>query len=416
MPTVSADGKYYIDLSADPLFAPGNFVSTYPEQLAFDDQIGNGLSNNGVGNCSWQYSLSALDQDGGTVVTGHDFIGPYRTYYRLRYGNVVIQAGPTVSWTTILGSDIMSVAGKTWEHYLERWMYPFDGRTNPDHTQDYKFTNTFQNDEITGSGVLTPAGLVYQASLRDVIRIFSDIFSTTMNVPNRQIFDISNLASLSGVKTNYQLTLGDTSFMNSLITSLAGIGIGFDWWISHDKKIFWATPYRYGNNSSPTIIYTFDGSDDAHTPDDLEFTNNGPAATHVEGTGAGLATATTLARAYGDSTNQIVFTRLDQNYDFGDVRNVDELIAKTQKQLSLDLNPQHIIPLKVNPARISNFWSTFRKGRAIYINYEMIAHKIDSPQQLVSYNATTTDEGEVVVDFTLKQIYNTVATAGTAEG
>src|SRR6266702_3523168 len=108
MPTITADGIYYVDLGPDPTFTLGSFVSIYPEQLAFDDEIRQ------VGNCSFQISYSAKDWAGATVVTGHDFIGPYRTYYRVRYGNVAIQAGVIVSTKMIKGQDWMSVAGKTW--------------------------------------------------------------------------------------------------------------------------------------------------------------------------------------------------------------------------------------------------------------------------------------------------------------
>ena len=409
MPTISADGKYYIDIGADPLFTGGSFKSTYPEGLQFDDTI------KGVGNCSWQYSFSATDQDGGTVVTGHDFIGPYRHYYRLRYGNVVIQAGVLVSTNTILGSDFMSCAGKTWEHFLERWEYPFDGRTSPNHVNDYQFLRTFMNDELTGSGVVTPPGLAYQANNRDLIRIFSDLFSTTMNgVPHRVIFDITALASLCGIKTNYQFTLGDNTKMFQLISSLAGIGDGFDWWISHDMKVLWATPYRYGNPGAPVITYTFNNS--SVQPNDLQFTNNGPASTHITGRGAGLASATQLNRGFGYAAAQTTFTRLDESYDFGDVRNETELINRTKKQFSLDLNPQHDIPFQIDPGRMINFWSTFRKGRAIYINYEMVSHLIDSAHQLVAYNASVNAQGESMVDFKLKQIYDTASNVGVAEG
>lgn len=418
MPTITADGKYYVDMGDDPLFTGGSFVSIYPEQLSFDDQI------RGVGNCNFQISFSAKDQDGATVVSGHDVFGPYRTYYRLRYGDIAIQAGVLTSWRTALGDDFMSCACKTWEHFLERWQYPFDPRTTElvpgDPTSApinaYVFPNTFVGDEVTGSGVATPTGLVYQASNRDAIAIISDILSTSMNVGNRVIFDLSSLTGLSGVKTNYQLSLGDRSYMFSLINDLSNLGQGFDWWISHDMKFLWASPFRFGNVTAPTISFTFDGLTDSAKPDSLEFENIGPRGTHILGTGAGLATGTTLATAYGAPNSQDVFTRLDVDYDFGDIRNADQLALRTHKQFSYDLNPQHNIPITVNPGRIPNFWSTFRKGRAIYIDYELIAHRIDSPHQLVSYSANVSNEGEASVDFTISQIYDVSSSVGIPEG
>lgn len=413
MPTITADGKYYVDLGPDPAFGVGSFISIYPEQLAFDDEI------RAVGNCSWQISFSAKDQDGATIITGHDVFGPYRTYYRLRYGNIVIQAGVLVSTNTALGSDFMSCAGKTWEHFMERWEYPFDGRTDafaghPDgHVNDFQFVNSFQNNELIATGTPTPTGLAYQASNRDVIRIFFDIVVSSMALLNRIIFDDSNLTTLSGITTNYQFTLGDNTKMFSVIDDLSGTGNGFDWWISHDMKFYWASPYRFGNPTSPVVIYTFDS---AHMPHALEFTNNGSRATHVQGRGAGLATATTLSRAYGYPAAQTQFSRLDESYDFGDVRNATQLTNKTKKQLSLDVNPQHEIPITIDPSTISNYWANFRKGRAIYIDMEMISHRIDSAQRIKKYSANANEEGNILVNYELEQIYETSANIGTAEG
>jgi hypothetical protein len=402
--------KYYIDLSPDPSFSADAFITIHPESLSFDDEI------RAVGNCSFQISFSATDIDGSTIISGHDVFGPYRTWSRLRYGNTAIQAGPLVSTNTILGTDFMSCATKTWEHYFERWEYPFDGRDLPlpnGHVNDYQHPFTYQGDEISGSGVATPTGLAYQATNRDVIRIISDLVSTTMNAGNRVIFDLSNLTGLSGIKTNFQLSLGDNTKLFQIINDLSGLGDGFDWWISHDMKFYWATPYRFGNPANPTITYTFDST---HMPNDLAFTNNGPKATHVQGRGAGLASSTTLSRAYGYAPSQTQFSRLDESYDFGDIRNATELIAKTKKQLSLDLNPQHEIPMTVDPSRIASYWANFRKGRAIYIDMEMVSHRIDSAQRLTKYSGRVDSEGDALVDFTLDQIYETSATVGVAEG
>src|SRR6266404_2244093 len=390
MPTITADHTYYIDHSADPLFTPGSFISFKPENLQWDDMI------RGVGNCSYQISFSALDVDGAVIVSGHDFVAPMTSYFRLRYGDIAIMAGPIVSSERAsFHDDFMSVAGKTWEHYLERWQYPFDPRDA--HVNDYQAPLTYQNNELVASGAATPTGLAYQAFNRDLIYVLSDLLSTTMNVPHRITFDISDLAVLSGIRTNFQLSLGDNSFINTILDNLSTTGNGFDWWISHDKKFHWASPYRFGNPSVPTIIYTVDSS---HIPDDLGFTNNGPLATHILGKGAGLASQTTLGRAYGYAPSQTLYSRLDQSYDFGDIRNPAQLVNKTQKQLSHDLQPQHVIPLKMDPSKTAGFWSTFRPGRAIYINYDLIMHQLDSPQQLKSYSAQmdSNNNGDVLVN------------------
>lgn len=412
MPTITADGIYYVDLGPDSDFTPGSFISCYPEQLTFDDAI------RSIGNCAWQITFSALDQDGALVVTP-DFIGPYRSYFRLRYGNAAIMAGTIINVHTKLGDDFMSIAGKTWEHYFEREYYPFDPRATPSpgHIADYSQAH-YEGNELTPSGSLI-TGLAYEAHNRDVILILGDLLSEIQNsVSYHMVFDISTLVAsgVTSLRTNYQLAWGDTSYVNSIIESSLQVGQGFDWWITWDRKIYWATPFRFGNPASPVIIYTFDGSDDAHTPMNLEFDNIGPAFTHLFGTGSGLATQTQLGAAVGDTLNEASFHRLDGTVSFGDVRNYASLLAMVRRAYSMGIQPVHNIPLSVNPADIPDFWTTFRKGRAIYINYDLGYHHINSPQQIKSYSAKTDDAGNVTVDFTLDQIYDINYDYGTPEG
>lgn len=420
MPTVIADGVYYVDLGADPDFTPGSFISVYPENCTFDHAI------KGIGNISFQLSFSATDQDGNPAVSGLDFIGPYRDYWRLRYGNVAILAGVIVSSHSKKGSDYMDIAGKTWEHIFELMQYPFDPRTtervpgDPSSApvNDYVHPNTYQNDELTGSGSATPEGLVYQAVNRDLIRIWSDLFTTSMNVPNRITFDVSDLAGLSGIKApSYVFSLGDTSTMMDVANGLSEIENGFDWWVGYDRQIHWGSPYRFGNPSAPFSFATVDDTwaDNGYLIE-ADFTNDGPNATHVLGRGAGLASQTTLARAYGYTPAQTQFFRIDRMYDFGDVRNASVMVMRTQKQLSRDLQPKHTIPLSFDPGLISGFWANFRTGRAIYLNLDFVYHTVDSYQQLVSYTATLDENGNARANFALEQIYDLSVNAGSPEG
>lgn len=424
MPTITNDGIYYVDLSTDPLFSPGTFTSVYPEALEFSSAIRN------IGNCSFQLSYSSLDQDGAPAVVMPvapewvPFIGPYRNYYRLRCGNIAIQAGVITKTGATLGADYMSITGKTWEHILERWQYPFDPRTNPDHTQDYQFTNAYQNDELIASGALNGgSGQAYQASNRDVILIWSDIMSQMMNsVPNRIIFDISQLASgLSTIKQNYALALGESTSMWKLISEWAETGQGFDFWVSWTMKVYWASPYRFGPTSNPNIFYYLDSNDtESGFLQDFTFANNGPSATHVLGKGAGLATSTQMQRAYGSGANQIEFSRLDETYDFGDVRNAVDITSKTRKRLSTAIQPQHEMTFSVTPGSYltgeMDYWATWRTGRAIWATIDLGYHRVDSAQQLKSYQAKMDANGNVDCEWTIDQIYDTDPNAGTAEG
>ena len=78
------------------------------------------------------------------------------------------------------------------------------------------------------------------------------------------------------------------------------------------------------------------------------------------------------------------------------------------------MNPQHQVTLKVDPAKIPNFWTVIAPGYTLWINIDLIAHQIDSAQEIVNMNCSVNNEGDAIVDFGLEQVY--LGTAGVAEG
>jgi hypothetical protein len=397
MPSVTYDNIYYVDLSDDPDFTPGSFASVYPENCSFDDEI------SAIGNIAFQLSFGAEDQDGNAAVprprggSQVPFIGPYRSYYRLRYGAAVIQTGIIVNTSTHLGDDYVSIAGKTWPHIWEKWQYPYMAGPRS-HARDY----------IIGS---PPAGQVYQVFNEDVITILGTLGPAYQNlVPYRLIFDWSTMTGLSGIHTNYQMDWGDMTTLFSKFTDLCGIGQGIEWWVNTDRKILWASPFRYGTPPSPDYIASFD---DTILPEDLSFSNNGPGATHITGRGTRIAVGTQMASAYGYPGNQQQFSRFDADFDFGDVRNQDMMDSKTAKKLTEVVQPQHDIPIRLNPDNFENYWIDFKVGKAIHVNIDLYYHIINSGQQLRSYRATLDLNGNASVDWTLRQIYDVPAPSAT---
>lgn len=399
------DGVYYIDLDHwDDVGLFTDYIVTFPENLTFDDAI------NGAGNVAFEYSFSALDIEGNQILN-HDgqadpgispyLTGPWWSWYRLREGPRVIHSGPITNMHLAHGNQFLSLAGKTWEVYFSRWEYPFDPRDG--HLYDWAYNKTFQGNELTASGDdVQGTGQVYQAFNRDTVLILIDLLTNGMVALPRIQFDLVGMPN-SGIRTNYQLAVGDDTKFDQIIDGLASTGVGFDYWITHDQKLHTGTPHRYGHPQSPIVSFYLDNT----TPGilNLEWDDQGVVATHVLGRGAGLATGTTLGYAVGYGAAQDTFTRLDESYDFGDVRNRDQLEGKTRRQLALDLDALITVSLTLDPHQIgTDFWTTFRKGRCIHVYYDLYFHIVNSYHQIKGYSATVTSEGNVSVDFDLERI------------
>lgn len=423
-PEISQDGIYYLDyydgltsIPPNPDWNTEQYITTFPENLQIDDAIG------GTGNCSWQYSFTALDAEGNNVLPTddtEDFIHPWRSWWRLRCGATVIAAGPVTGTNSKLGEDFVSIAGQSWEAYFPRWQFPFDPR--PDHVNDFRYPKTFVGNEdpshgagAGGSGANTPGGLAYQANNRDVALIARDLLVQIRDSVNDRLYmNFAELQSPVGIATNFQFTLGDSSGIDSAITTLTGIRDGFDLWVGWDRHVHVGSPYRYGTNANPDIAYTIT----VDTPGllSLEYENAGIQGNHVIGRGAGLASQTQLGAAYGYVPSQDEFSRLDIAFDYGDIRNRSQLQDLTKKSLSLIINPIRHVPVTLDPALIPDYWNIFRKGRAIFVAVDTGFHKINAAYRLTGWSAQDNeDTGDFEVNLTLERIYDTVSDFGNPD-
>lgn len=421
-PAQYAEAKtYYLDYITDlpqnaglapaPDFKTMQYYCAKPENLAMDDAMG------GPGNISWEWTLTSEDVEGNPVIREYDLVGPWRSWWRLRCGSTVIESGPILDYGGKMGDQFVRAAGKTFEAYLPMWQYPFDPR--PDHVNDYRYDNTFINDEAAGSGDPTPTGLVYQANNRDVLLIAYDLLRKTMNgVSNRMLFDLAALNNTVGIKTNFQYTLGDDSGMDSALSNLVAIGEGFDYWISWDMAFKVGSPYRYGSSLSPNISYFLD----VDTPGliSLDYDDPGIQGTHVLGRGAGLAVQTQMGSAFGYEQAQEVYSRLDVAYDYGDIRNQTQLNNMTKKSLSIIIDPLRELTVIIDPAAMIeagiDYWGTFRKGRAIYVTVDTGFHNLNAPYRIKNWSlADENNTGNMQVTLTLDRIYPQVADFGNPD-
>lgn len=337
----------------------------------------------------------------------HDFIGPYRTDFELWYGDTLIMAGPHTSLNVSLGDDHCTIYGKDWFHYLERRQYPFDPRPNP------PFDPSHVNDFVIGS----PAqGIAYEAAATDVATIIKNLLDIILARPHSMNITYPTLSTALGIPTNYSLALADTTYMADIIRSLSAIDPGFVYEILPlGKELRLYSPYKYdiGVVSDPSLAnYTFDSSNE-DAIEELEFTNNGPGATHLFGRGNGIGQVN-YGSALGADANQTIYRRLDADVDLSEMRNRDEAIAATARNFKQIIDPQHEVTFKVNPDLITDFWTLIQPGYAIWFNIDLIAHQLDSAQEIMNMHCTVSTEGDALVDFGLQQVYS--GTIGVAEG
>lgn len=386
-------GNWYIDhLTHDTLSA---FQTIRPENLHFV------LNARGISTIDYEISLSANGLDGSDIVS-EDFIHPKRTGWYLRYGSKVICSGVHTSVSGVLGQDYMKVAGVDWCGYLDGRFYPFDPR--PDHVNDYCIGTP-------------PQGLAYEAFDVDVSEIVNNLWTMIFSRPNS--IPLNYVPDPVGVTIPYfRLDLGDTTSLLQLIQNLADFFPGFDFAfdpVSFNLVI--SSPFVFGTipaliadgPTGPNIIYNTDDT----VPDSIEFTNTGPAQTHLFGTGTGLASE--LGTALGTILGEGAFWRWDGQYDAGDVYSQDVLDGMVAQQLSYGLNPVHEIPLTLDPNQLTDFWAKFTPGAAIWIDEDLLFHRINSPQRIVSLDCTVGNEGNAQVQVGVNQIYDTSDDAGFEE-
>jgi hypothetical protein len=421
MPAISSPGRTGVSIpSLSPRAAPRGFADPgnwYIDHLRHDDlsifqtirpeNLHFVLNARDKSTIDYEISCSAVDLSGSPVVSEmgpgeSGFIGPWRTGWNLRFGSQIIAAGVHTSVSGSLGDDYMKVAGVDWVGYLDQRLYPFDPR--PDHVNDY----------VIGT---PPAGLAYEDVSVDASVIINNLWQAIFGRPNSLPLTYGPLTV--GLTVPYfRLDLGDTTTLLEQIQDLADFFPGFDFWVDPLTLEFQtAYPYRFGDitalieagSTGPNIVY----STDDVVPDSLDFTNTGPAQTHLFGTGSGLASE--LGTALGTIDGEETFWRTDGQYDAGDVYDQDSLDGLTAQQLSYGLNPIHEISLVLDPARITDFWEKFKPGVAIWVDEDLLFHQIQSPQRVVSIDATVSNDGNVTATIGVNQIYDTSTDAGIPE-
>jgi hypothetical protein len=226
-----------------------------------------------------------------------DAFRPYFTDWRLQQnvdgnGWESIAAGIHVPVNLVSDEDDVNVAGKDWAHWLEQpvWFDSYGIAFTAGDLQDL-IDETKGGVVYDGNGFWdTIAGMAWSAS--DGATQQSIIENLIDNTKRGTDFVNIN-PNFNGVGWTEILSFGpimlqDETNVIDHINTVAKLGdpYGFDWTMNWNKSMEFFGP-RKNLAASPTPIWTISESDLVQPTDTIDWTNNGPLATHVVGLGQG---------------------------------------------------------------------------------------------------------------------------------
>jgi hypothetical protein len=394
-------GLWFLDLldqnGSDDPNARELVASSRPEQLHFLLQEG----KLGPDEVECELSLYARDDDGQLIVSP-DFIGPDRSDFRLRRDDLPkpITCGEiTLYGGADAGEEHVKIAGKSYLHYLERRVWPYDATLS--------YTNW-------------PDGFRFKVTNAEVAQIVKDVLETIRDVsPNFPGPPTDALPSYSldftvdvqntGKRINYEISPFDQESIYDKIRTLAEMDRqqgGFDFHMRDAAKTFRLYYPEYGDPDEPVLVLEVDLATQLANMLQAGLTNTGPEATHVLGVGAGTSSRQGgVNRHFRESSRR--YRRRDKVADFGDVKNLDLLESLTGAALQFAANPVHEVPITVDPKQIPDFWKLARPGKYVEVAYDLGYHILNSVHKIASMDCTVTLEGDESVTFGLNQHYPT---------
>lgn len=395
------------DFSIEHYDHDGDIITSFsPENLKFSLLKG----ENGPHTISYELSRSRAS-------VGPDFIGPYRTSFRL-YAQasttpVFLLAGVHTSLEVESDQEMASVAGKGWLHVLERRFFPYEASGPNVHRIKFGGGSPTSDDP--------PTGFAYYLADEDGFAVGDIITELTA-----EVFDFSNewglsvnVASIGSDESTgpiyYTIDLIDTENILSKLTSLSQRDPGeFDFFMtedSDDRVIHFVGPRRYSldvvdDPEDADIQHIFDSENPQSGLISVKFTNTGPAATRLVGTGSSLAEGSVSTRQYNPGIDS--YGMLESEINFPEANDADSIEKLTRKALLFGTNPVHEITITAAPELVTNFFAKMKPGKAIWLTANLEAHNIDSAQEIVQVDYDVDASGESIATITLNQIYAAV--------
>ncbi|HEY1248257.1 MAG TPA: hypothetical protein VGE97_04650 [Nitrososphaera sp.] len=337
--------------------------------------------------------------------TSTDMVGAYRTDFILEVDSsavpyVIMRGMHTSAPQITTDEERIQIAGKDWLHYLERRYWPFN--------------DSDPNFYRTGAGAVTdnnpPTGFSYYVdplSPQDSMKIVTDLLDQILSLPNSMALTYT-LPDIGHDIEFFSVDIFDSENILSKIQTLSQEDPGeFDFWVDSDKEFHVAAPYRYdidvvGDNS--LAVHTFDALTPSSGLFSINYENIGPGCTRLYGSGANQSSTLVATREYGPGSTQ--FRLLEDHVSYTGVITRERVQRLTRRDLLFRLNPIHNVSISVVPESITNFWSVFHPGVAIWLIADLEAHTIDAAFEVVSIDGQSDTDGNMLATLNLNQIYD----------
>jgi hypothetical protein len=370
----------------------GTVLSTFkPENLTFSLEKG----ENGPHTVSYELSR------GNDSVTPA-FVGPYRTDFELYSDTDLIVAGMHTLFNVESDQEHVKIGGKGWLHYLQKRYWPFD--PNDPNAYRKKAGLAAPDDDDP------PTGYAYAVTGIDSMDIIGDMLDMITADPNS--LEITHSLVDIGHDPVFSIDLIDTESIYDKIVTLSQEDPGeFDFWVTNAKVFQRAAPRLYSldvveDEEHADIEHIFDSEVLDSGLHSVGFTNTGPVATRLRGTGSSQSTTLASVREFFDGSAE--FRLLEDNISFGHVNTQSRVVTLTRKHMLFGVNPVHEITITVVSDRIANFWTRFKPGKAIWLKANLEGWNIDSAQEIVTMTCNPDNAGNELVTMRLNQIYAAV--------
>lgn len=360
----------------------GEFV---PEHLSFD------MRNSEASSISFEIPLSA---------TGlrRDLFAPYRTDWELwRRGTgpgayQLLEGGLLTEVNLASDRDSVLVNGKSWLHYLEKRVYPFDPVA---YVEDRDWASWPKQ-----WGLGDPSGEDLRIIVEDILEAMTDESNTPQIIFN-------NLNT--GVYFHYKIFPADPTTIYEHIRKLSEVEDGFEFAILPGSLEFKMYP---PTRDVGIAIYAFEPSENEFdgAVTNADWTNSGPAATVTVGYGSGSKFKKGFISTHIPSQEQ--YRRLERTVDFGDqIASQPMLNSLAASQGYQDRFPQKKLSLTIlNPEfQPVNFYTGGRPrsliGNRIAFRHDWTPyHLVNADFRIISMNWDVDQSGNEEVEFELEMI------------